>query len=121
MSIKKSLFMKISFSVVMVIAFAVSSCAQKDSKSDTTRQKTETQAAKTQTVKMSIDGMVCSACQSSVKKTIKGLDGVKNVEVSLENKNAIVTFYPNLIKADSIQNAVNKGGFTAGKPQEIKQ
>ena len=58
---------------------------------------------------------------SSVKKTIKGLDGVKNVEVSLENKNAIVTFYPNLIKADSIQNAVNKGGFTAGKPQEIKQ
>ena len=118
MSFKKSLIMKLSFSFVMVVAFAISSCAQKDSKSDTTRQKTETQAAQTQTVKMSIDGMVCSACQSSVKKTIKGLNGVKDVEVSLENRNAIVTFYPNVIRADSIQNAVNKGGFTAGKPQQ---
>lgn len=113
----KSLFMKLSFSLVMVIAFAITSCAQNQPKTDTTASKT----VQTQKIKMSIDGMVCSACQSSVKKTIKSLDGVKDVEVSLENRNAIVTFYPNLIKADSIQKAVNKGGFTAGKPQELKQ
>lgn len=121
MSFKKSLLMKLSCSVIMVIAFAISSCAQNDSKSDSAKQKGETQTVQTQTIKMSIEGMVCSACQSSVKKTIRGLDGIKNVEVSLENRNAIVTYYPNLIKADSIQKAVNKGGFTAGKPQVIKQ
>ena len=118
---KKSFFMKLSFSLVMLIALALASCAQEKSKPDSTSTKGQTNELKTQKVKMSIDGMVCNACQSSVKKTIKSVDGVKDVEVSLENRNAIVTYYPNLIKADSIQKAVNKGGFTAGKPQEIKQ
>lgn len=117
MSTKKALFMKLSFSGILLIAFAITSCAQNQSKPDTAISK----STQTQKVKMSIDGMVCSACQSSVKKTIKGLDGVKDVGVSLENRNAIVTYYPDLIKPDSIQKAVNKGGFTAGKPQPIKQ
>lgn len=121
MSLKKSLVMKLSLSVVIVVTFAISSCAQKDSKPDTTKQKSEPQTAQTQKIKMSIDGMVCSACQSSVKKTIKGLDGIKEVEVSLKNRNAIVIYYPNIIKPEAIQQAVNKGGFTAGKPQEVKQ
>lgn len=121
MSFKKSFFVKLSYSFVMVVGFAISSCAQNDSKSDTIKQKGEAQAAQTQKIKMSIDGMVCSACQSSVKKTIKGLNGVKDVEVSLENRNAVVTFYPNLIRPDNIQNAVNKGRFIAGNPQQVKQ
>jgi len=109
--------MRLSFSLIMLTAFTIVSCAQKGSKPDTTPSKT----AQTQTLKMSVDGMVCSACQASVKKTIKSLDGVKDVEVSLENRNAIVTFYPNLVKPEAIQQAVNKGGFTAGKPQQVKQ
>lgn len=118
---KKSIFMKLSFSLVMIIALALASCAQEKSKPDSISTKQQANEVKTQKVKMSIEGMVCNACQSSVKKTIKSLDGVKDVEVSLENRNAIVTFYPNLIKPDSIQKAVNKGKFTAGKPQEIKR
>ena len=118
---KKSIFMKLSFSLVMAIALAFTSCAQEKSKPDSTSAKEQAKELKTQKIKMSIDGMVCNACQSSVKKSIKSLDGVKDVEISLENRNAIVTYYPNLIKADSIQTAVNKGGFTAGKPQEIKR
>ncbi|OJW77805.1 MAG: hypothetical protein BGO69_01865 [Bacteroidetes bacterium 46-16] len=83
--------------------------------------KEKSQPVATQKIKMSINGMVCMACQSTVKKAIKSLDGVTNVEVSLENKNAIVTYYPNLVKLEQIQKAVNDKGYTAGKPQEVKQ
>ena len=116
----KSISLFITLAVALVV---LNGCSKddKDKKPDSTSTKEQTNELKTQKVKMSIDGMVCNACQSSVKKTIKSVYGVKDVEVSLENRNAIVTYYPNIIKADSIQKAVNKGGFTAGKPQEIKQ
>lgn len=109
--------MKLSFLFMMVIALTLTSCAQDKSKTEKDQRTT----AITQKIKMSIDGMVCNACQSSVKKSIKSLEGVKEVQVSLENRNAIVTYYPHLIKPEAIQQAVNKGGFTAGKPQELKQ
>ncbi len=115
----KSLIMKLSFSFALIIALAFVSCAQSNSKQDTTAPKSQT--TNTEKIKIPIDGMVCSACQSSVRKTIKSLNGVKEVEVSLENRNAIIVFYPNLIKPEEIQQAVNKGGFTAGKPQQVKQ
>ncbi len=61
------------------------------------------------------------ACQSTVKKAVKSLEGVTNVEVSLENKNALVTYYPNIVKPEQFQKAINDKGFKAGKPQEVKQ
>ncbi len=79
------------------------------------------QTIATQKIKIAVDGMVCTACLSTVKKTIKSLNGVKDVEVSLENKNAFITFYPNLTQPEKIQKAINDKGYTAGKPQEVKQ
>ena len=74
-----------------------------------------------QKVKMPVDGMVCNACQSTVKKTIKSVDGVTNVEISLEKKFAFFTYDPQKVKLEQVQKAVNDKGFTAGKPQEVKQ
>lgn len=74
-----------------------------------------------QKVQMPVDGMVCNACQSNVSKTIKAVDGVEDVEVNLEKKFAVFIYDPKKVKVEQVQKAVNDKGFTAGKPQEVKQ
>lgn len=117
----KTMFMKLSILFFLVTAFTITSCAQDQKKVDRATTTEQAQTVATQKIKISVDGMVCSACQSTVKKTIKSLNGVKDVEVSLENKNAFITYYPNLIKPEQIQKAINDKGYTADKPQEVKQ
>lgn len=116
----KSMLMKLSMSCIMVIALAITSCAE-EKKEEKTTPKEQTQQVVLQTVKMPVDGMVCNACQSNVKKTIKSIDGVSDVEVNLEKKYAMFTFDPKKVKVEQVQKAVNDKGFEAGKPQEVKQ
>lgn len=99
----------------MTIAFVTTACSQQQDKNE--KPKSE----KVQSAKMTIDGMSCSACQSTVKRTMKSLEGVTHVEVSLENKIAYFIYDPKKIKPEQIQKAVNDKGYTAGKPQEVKQ
>ncbi len=117
---KKLLFMKVSMSCIMVIALAISSCAQQQKKEDKT-SKEQTKQVVMQKVKMPVDGMTCSACQSNVKKTIRSFNGVSDVEVNLEKKFAVFTYDPQKVKVEQVQKAVNDKGYTAGKPQEFKQ
>ncbi len=121
MSIKKTLVMKLSISMFMVVALAITSCAQEKRKAEQSTPKEQTKTVAMQKVRMTVDGMTCSACQSSVKKTIKSVDGVSDVEVSLEKKIAYFSIDPKKVKVEQVQNAVNDKGFTAGKPQEVKQ
>jgi len=113
--------MKVSMSCVLVIALAITSCAKQQKKEDKTTPKEQTKQVVMQTVKMPVNGMVCNACQSNVKKTIKSVDGVADVEVNLEKKFAVFTFDPKKMNVEQVQKAVNDKGFEAGKPQEVKQ
>ena len=38
-----------------------------------------------------IEGMMCGHCVAHVTKALEGMNGVEKAEVSLENKNAVVT------------------------------
>ena len=40
---------------------------------------------------ISIEGMMCDHCVAHVTKALEGMNGVEKADVSLENKNAIVT------------------------------
>ena len=114
-------FMRISILFLIAIAIGITSCAQQQKKEEKLTSKEQTNPVVMQTVKMPVNGMVCSACQSNVKKTIKSVDGVTDVEVNLEKKFAVFTFDPKKVKVEQVQKAVNDKGFEAGKPQEIKQ
>lgn len=113
--------MKASLSCIMVFVLAITSCAQQQKKSEQPIAKEQTKIVTLQKVKMSVDGMVCSACQSNVKKTIKSLDGVTDVEVNLEKKFAFFTYNPSKVNIEQIKKAVNDKGYSAGKTEEIKQ
>lgn len=107
--------------LIMTIVFNTSSCAQQPKKAAQAAPKDQIKQVAVQKVKMPVDGMTCSACQSNVKKTIKSINGVSDVEVSLEKRFAIFIYDPQKVKIDQIQKAVNDKGYTAGKPQEVKQ
>lgn len=117
----KSLLMKLSMSCIMIVALVITSCAQQQKKEEKTTPKEQTKQVMMQTVKMPVNGMVCNACQSNVKKTIKSVDGVTDVEVNLGKKFAVFTYDPAKVKVEQVQKAVNDKGFETGKPQEVKQ
>ncbi len=81
MLIKKSLFIKVSMSCIMIITLAISSCTQQQKKEEKTTPKEQAKQVVMQKVRMPVDRMTCSACQSVVKKTIKSIDGVSGVEI----------------------------------------
>src|SRR5216683_1823041 len=41
-----------------------------------------------------VEGMICISCAATVKRAIKGMEGVVHVEVSLESRTAQVTYMP---------------------------
>lgn len=64
------------------------------------------------TTKLMVQGMTCSACQSAVSKALKQVNGVREVQVSLADKQALVVADES-VKTDSLIAAVSKVGFSA--------
>lgn len=59
---------------------------------------------------LSIEGMMCGHCQATVEKALKGVQGVSEVVVSLEDKNAVVTADES-VSADTLKNAIVDAGY----------
>lgn len=57
-----------------------------------------------------IDGMSCNHCKMSVEKALSEIDGVEKVDVILEEKKAIVTFFKEL-DDKNIKEIIEKIGF----------
>ena len=68
------------------------------------------------TVTLSVPGMYCAVCPITVKKALQKVPGVSKVDVSLEKKEAAVTFDDAKANIDNIQEAI----FEAGYPSEVK-
>ena len=65
----------------------------------------------TMTKIIKVDGMTCAHCQEHVRKALAAVDGVQKVEVSLEDKQAVVTLAKDV--ADQVlMDAVTEAGYT---------
>lgn len=64
------------------------------------------------TAKLSVEGMSCSHCQNAVTKAIKAVKGVTSVEVSLAEKNAVVTFDEAAASVAGIKAAIEEEGYS---------
>lgn len=53
--------------------------------------------ADTQRVALHVEGMTCGGCAISTRVVLNRLDGVKKVEVSYEQKRALVTYDPSRV------------------------
>ena len=57
-----------------------------------------------------VEGMMCMHCVGRVKKALEQLEGVTAVEVSLENKNAVITINGELLD-EKITSAIVDAGY----------
>lgn len=56
---------------------------------------------------IAVDGMTCGHCVRAVKELIEEVEGVSNVSVSLEDKEAVVSFTEKSLAPESIVNHIN--------------
>ncbi|CAD5110922.1 DgyrCDS281 [Dimorphilus gyrociliatus] len=66
-----------------------------------------------QTTVIDIEGMTCNSCVKNIENTISNAKGILNIKVSLENKEGIFTFDPELTHPEAVADAIDDMGFDA--------
>lgn len=61
---------------------------------------------------LTVEGMTCDGCRSSVTRALSSVPGVSNVEVSLEARRASVE-HDARVTPESLAQAVRRAGFDA--------
>jgi copper chaperone CopZ len=74
------------------------------------------EATKTVTVSIPVEGMSCVSCAASVKRTAKGIDGVRNAEVDLAGRFARVEYVEGRTSPEQISTAIRQLGYKTGTP-----
>ena len=64
-------------------------------------------------VELKVEGMDCQGCVKSVTRTLNGVAGVENVDVSLEEGRARVTYDPAKAKVEDLKRAIERAGYKA--------
>lgn len=62
--------------------------------------------------------MVCTGCVQSVTRALQKIDGVSKAEVSLERKEALVTFDDAKTNVDALTKATAAAGFPSRPKQD---
>ncbi len=70
-----------------------------------------------QAVAIPVDGMSCVSCAARVKRALKKIEGVQEVEVSLERREAVVRYRPDKVSPDRLKSAIDALGYKAGNPR----
>ena len=60
---------------------------------------------------MKVDGMMCQHCVAHVKKALEGVEGVRQADVDLESKSALIHMDKE-IDNDRLNRAVEEAGYT---------
>jgi copper chaperone len=64
-----------------------------------------------ETKTLNIEGMSCSACVRAVTNALLDLDGVKTADVSLDAKQAIVTYDPAQVQVGAMTAVIDEEGY----------
>ena len=63
--------------------------------------------------KFTVTGMTCSACSAGIERTLKKMDGIKSVEVSLMGESMNVEYDEAIVSREAIVAAVKELGYGA--------
>jgi copper chaperone len=66
-----------------------------------------------ETTTIKVEGMSCGGCVKNVTGALEGIDGVQKAEVSLEQKQAVVSFDGAKVQRADLLQAVEDAGFDA--------
>ncbi len=71
---------------------------------------------KAKTVTLLIEGMSCASCIARVKRTLSAMDGVIEVEVSLEHRRVYIRYRDERVSPKRLAAAINALGYKAEMP-----
>lgn len=71
-----------------------------------------------QTVTLTVDGMTCASCPYQVEAALKEVDGVTNIDVSLAQRRAVVTFDDEKATVAALTKATTDAGFPSSLDKE---
>lgn len=63
------------------------------------------------TITISVDGMTCEHCVKAVNSALKAINGVKDINVSLEKKNVQVVYNDELTSVADLEAAITEEGY----------
>jgi copper chaperone CopZ len=63
------------------------------------------------TVELKVEGMDCEGCVKSVTRMLSAVPGVQNVDVSLAEARANVTYDPTKTRVPDMKKAVERAGY----------
>ena len=101
----------------MTLLLFLTSCSENNVKNHYTKNT----MTNSKSVELPVEGMSCMACVAKVKNTLSDIDGIYDVNVSLESKNTTFRYDPQKISLDKIKKAINEIGYKAGKPMELSK
>jgi copper ion binding protein len=113
--------MKLQFNLLLLLSLLVITPVMVGCKQNSSDNESAQMVKNEMKVNIPIEGMSCMSCVANVRKTLSNMDGVTEVKVSLQDKNATVTFVPEKASTEQLQKAINQLGYKAGNPQEIKE
>ncbi|HMS83780.1 MAG TPA: mercury resistance system periplasmic binding protein MerP [Nitrospira sp.] len=77
--------------------------------------------AATKTVTLSVPGMTCASCPITLKKALNKVEGVENIEVNLEKKEALVTYDDAKTTVEALVEATTNAGYpSAVQPKQAQ-
>ena len=97
----------------LLAVFLITGCAE--------QEKEQTSAENTKEMTIPVEGMSCNSCVANIKRTLKPVEGIEKVSVSLEHRNATIGYDPEQVTAEQVQQAINDLGYKAGEPITKKE
>jgi mercuric ion transport protein len=70
-----------------------------------------------QTVTLSVPGMTCAACPITVRKALSMVEGVRDIDVNYENREAVVSFDDEKASVEDLTRATENAGY----PSSVKR
>ena len=65
-----------------------------------------------------VTGMTCGGCEVGVRRVVKKLDGVEEVEASYKEETAVITYQPEKVTPAQIIEAIQSLGYSAELQEE---
>jgi len=67
-----------------------------------------------------IEGMHCASCAQAIDKSLKGVEGVEDSDVSYATEKASITYDPNKVNMNDISSAVESAGYSVAEGEKIE-
>lgn len=72
------------------------------------------------TYNLTIEGMTCSSCESAIKKSVKKLNGIKDIQPNHKTGKGTVKFDEKQVSINDVIKSIEKLGYKVIKYEEIK-